>query len=67
MIRGKEENQSNWWLTVEHIGRELRKFYPPVDVPPGLHTLFIEERRKAAAMQQNHQESDDSKDDRHSK
>jgi hypothetical protein len=62
-IRGKEENQSNWWLTVQRIGR----FYPPADVPLGLHTIFTEERRKAAAMQQNHQEGDDSKDDRHSK
>ena len=47
--RRKEENQSSWWFTVEHIGRELRKLYPPVDVPPGLHALFTRERRRVRA------------------
>jgi hypothetical protein len=47
--RRKEENQSSWWLAVEHIGRELRKLYPPVDVPPGLHALLTRERRRARA------------------
>jgi len=47
--RRKQENRSDWWLTVEHIGRELRKLYPPLDVPPGLHTLFTRERRRAGA------------------
>jgi hypothetical protein len=45
--RGQKEKRSDWWLTVEHIGRELRKIYPPVDVPPGLHALFTEEHRRA--------------------
>jgi hypothetical protein len=35
---------------MEHIGRELRRLYPPLDAPPGLHDLFTEERRRAAAM-----------------
>ena len=51
-----------WWLTMEQIGRELRKFYPSVEVPPGLHALFTEERRRARAMHRNHQQSDESKD-----
>jgi hypothetical protein len=35
---------------MEHIGRELRRLYPPLDAPPGLHDLFTKERRRAAAM-----------------
>jgi hypothetical protein len=34
--RRKEENRSDWRLAMEHIGRELRKLYRPVDVPPRL-------------------------------
>jgi hypothetical protein len=30
--RRQKEKRSDWWLTVEQIGRELRKIYPPVDV-----------------------------------
>jgi len=52
-IRREKENRSNWQFTVEHIGRELRKLYPPADTPPGLHALFIEERRRARAMRRN--------------
>jgi hypothetical protein len=47
--RRKNENRSDWWLTVEYFGRELRKLYPPVDVPPGLHALFTRERRRTRA------------------
>jgi len=50
--RRKEERQSDWRFTLEHIGRELRKLYPPADTPPGLHALFTEERRRANAMHQ---------------
>jgi hypothetical protein len=57
----KNENRSDWWLTVEHIGRELRKLYPPADTPPDLHALFADERRRASAINQNDQ-SNDSKD-----
>ena len=39
--RRKQENR--------HIGRELRKLYPPLDAPPGLHALFTRERRRAGA------------------
>jgi hypothetical protein len=62
--RRQKEKRSDWWLTVEHIGRELRKIYPPVDVPPGLHALFTEEHRRASDMQD---QGDDNKDDRNSK
>jgi hypothetical protein len=47
--RTRKEKRSDWWLTVEQIGRELRKIYPPVDVPPGLHALFTESHRRASA------------------
>jgi hypothetical protein len=47
------KNQSDWWSTMEHIGLELRKLYPSVDVPPGLHALFTKERRRARAMHGN--------------
>jgi hypothetical protein len=40
--RRKNENRSDWWLTEEHIGRELRKLYPPADTPPDLHALFAD-------------------------
>jgi hypothetical protein len=59
--RRKNENRSDWWLTEENIGRELRKLYPPADTPPGLHALFTEERW-ASAINQNDQ-SNDNKDD----
>jgi hypothetical protein len=64
--RRKKEKRSDWWLTAEHIGRELRKLYPPVDVPPGLHALFTAEQRRASAINQNDQ-SNDNKDDGDSK
>jgi hypothetical protein len=60
--RRKIGKRSDWSLTVEHIGRELRKLYPPADTPPGLHALFTDERRRASAKSQNDQ-SNDSKDD----
>jgi hypothetical protein len=47
--RRKNENRSDWCLTVEYFGRELRKLYPPVDVPPALHALFTRERRRTRA------------------
>ena len=59
----KEESQSSWRFTMEHIGRELRKLYPPADTPPGLHALFTrerrrsQERRRAKAMHRNRQKS----------
>jgi len=52
---------------MEHMGRELRKLYPPADTPPGWHDLFKEEHRRTAVMQQNHQEADESKGDPNSK
>jgi hypothetical protein len=64
--RRKKEKRSDWWLTVEHIGRELRKLYPPGDTPPGLHALFTKERRRTSAMHQSDQ-GDDNKDDGDSK
>jgi hypothetical protein len=45
--RRKEESQSSWRFTMEHIGRELRKLYPPSDTPSGLHALFTKERERA--------------------
>jgi hypothetical protein len=51
-----KERRSDWRFTVEHIGRELRKLYPPVDVPPGLHALFTEERRRARTMHRDRQQ-----------
>jgi len=65
--RRREEKQSDWRFTMEHMGRELRKLYPPADTPPGWHDLFKEEHRRTAVMQQNHQEADESKDDPNSK
>jgi hypothetical protein len=56
--RRRKEKRSDWWLTVEHIGRELRKIYPPVDVPPGLRALFTEEHRRASAADRNDQGDD---------
>lgn len=64
--RRKNENRSDWRFTIEHIGRELRKLYPPADTPLGFRALFTEERRRAGAMHQNDQ-SHDNKDDRNSK
>jgi hypothetical protein len=55
-MRREKENRSNWRFTVEHIGRELRKLYPPTDAPPGLHALFTEERRRARAMRRNQEQ-----------
>jgi hypothetical protein len=65
--RREKEKRSDWWLTMEHIGRELRKLYPPADTPPGLHALFTEEHRGAGAIQNHQQESNDGKDDGSSK
>jgi len=48
-MRREKENRFDWRLTIEHIGRELRKLYPPADTPPGLHALFTSERRRASA------------------
>jgi hypothetical protein len=62
--RRQKEKRSDWWLTVEQIGRELRKIYPPVDVPPGLHALFTEEHRRGSDLQD---QGADNKDDRNSK
>jgi hypothetical protein len=63
----KEENQpSNWRFTVEQIGRELRKLYPPAETPAALRALFTEERRQREATHRNHQKADES-DDRNSK
>jgi hypothetical protein len=56
--RRRKEKRSDWWFIVEHIGRELRKIYPPVDVPPGLRALFTEERRRASAADRNDQGDD---------
>jgi hypothetical protein len=61
--RRKEESQSSWRLTMEQIGRELRKLYPPADTPSGLHALFTEERRKASTLHQNDQRNDNADDD----
>jgi hypothetical protein len=47
--RRKEESQSSWRFTMEHIGRELRKLYPPSDKPSDLHALFTKERERARA------------------
>jgi len=58
-IRREKENRSNWQFTMEHIGRELRKLYPPADTPPGLRALFIEERRRARAMRRNQEQGND--------
>jgi hypothetical protein len=33
---------------MEHIGRELRKLYPPSDTPSGLRALFSKERERAS-------------------
>ena len=62
-MRTLRKNRSDWWSTVEHIGRELRKLYPPVDVPPGLHALFTKERRRARATHGNrrHENKDNTK------
>jgi hypothetical protein len=59
MTRARKKN--DWRFTMEHIGRELRKLYPPVDVPPGLHALFTEEHRRTSAADRNDQ-GDDSKE-----
>jgi hypothetical protein len=59
-MQRKKEKRSDWWLTVEHIGRELRKLYPPVDVPSGLHALFTEEHRQEGEV---HDQSNESEDD----
>ena len=48
-MRREKENRFDWRLTMEHIGRELRKLYPSADTPPGLHALFTNERRRAKA------------------
>lgn len=59
----KEESQSSWRFTMEQIGRELRKLYPPADTPSGLHALFTEERRRASATHRNNQSNDNTDDD----
>jgi hypothetical protein len=64
--RRKDENRSDWRFTMEHIGRELRKLYPPPDAPSGLHALFTKERRRASAMHRNGNRNDN-KDDRNAK
>ena len=64
--RRRKQTRSDWWFTMEHIGRELRKLYPPADTPPGLRALFAEELRRANAINQNDQ-SNDNKDDDDSK
>jgi hypothetical protein len=51
----EKENRFDWRFTMEHIGRELRKLYPPTDAPPGLHALFTKERRRARAMRRKDQ------------
>jgi hypothetical protein len=61
--RGKEK-RSDWRFTMEHIGRELRKLYPPPDTPPGLRALFTEERRRASAMRGNVQQAHEDEGDR---
>jgi hypothetical protein len=53
------ELRSDWRFATEHIGRELRKLYPPGGTPPGLQALFTEERRRASR----HDQESDSKDD----
>jgi hypothetical protein len=58
-IRREKENRSNWQFTMEQIGRELRKLYPPTDAPPGLHTLFTEQRRRAKAMRRTQERGND--------
>ncbi len=66
--RKKEKNQSgNWRFTLEHLGRELRKLYPPADTPPGLHALFTQERRRASAMHRDDQGEHNKKRPRQSK
>jgi hypothetical protein len=52
-MRTRRKGQTDWRFTLEHIGRELRKLYPPADVPPGLRALFTEERRRPSAKQGN--------------
>jgi hypothetical protein len=64
--RRKDENRPDWWLTVEHIGRELRKLYPPADTPPGLRALFTAGRRRSSVINRNDQRNDN-KDDGNSK
>jgi hypothetical protein len=54
-IRREKENRFDWRFNMEHIGRELRKLYPPADMPPGLHALFTEERRRAREMRRKDQ------------
>jgi hypothetical protein len=56
--RRQKHKRSDWWLTVEHIGRELQKIYPPVDVPAGLRALFTEEHRRASVADRNDQDDD---------
>jgi hypothetical protein len=58
-MRSKNENRPDWRFTMEHMGRELRKLYPPADTPPGWHDLFKEEHRRASR----HDQQEDSKDD----
>jgi hypothetical protein len=48
--RRKNENRSDWRLTMEHIGRELQKLYPPADMPSGWHALFREQRTRQRAQ-----------------
>jgi hypothetical protein len=55
--RRRKEKRSDWRFTMEHVGRELRKLYPPADTPPGLRALFTEKRRRASAMRRNDQQA----------
>jgi hypothetical protein len=61
--RRRKEKRSDWRFTMEHIGRELRKLYPPADTPPGLRALFTEKRRRATVMRRNDQEAQKREDD----
>src|SRR5689334_22996247 len=36
----KNENRTDWQFTTEHIGRELRKLYPPKGLPPNWRALL---------------------------
>jgi len=66
--RRKNESRSDWRLTMDHIGRELRKLYLPAGTPPGFHDLFAEEEERRRiktliAPIQHGQQDNDSKDD----
>jgi hypothetical protein len=54
LVEKRKTNSGNWRFTLEHIGRQLRKLYPPADTPPGLPALFTRERRRETAMRRRH-------------